>query len=257
MRQTNPDKPRVGLFVTCLVDLFRPAVGLASVRLLEEAGCIVEVPRAQTCCGRPGFSSGDPADTREMAKTVIRAFEDFDHVVAPSGSCAGMLRNRYPALFADDPEWSERALAFSARVHELAGFLVDVLGVSRVSARVAGSVTYHDSCAGLRELGIESQPRTLLASVTGLTLSEMRDADLCCGFGDAACARHPGMSATMARQKTQRIRAAGAATLLAGDLGCLIGIAGRLRREGSAIEVRHVAEVLAGMNDAPPIGGGS
>lgn len=165
----NPDqsKPRVGLFVTCLVDLFRPTVGFASVKLLEDAGCIVDVPAAQTCCGQPAYNSGDRADARAIAENTIRAFEDFDHVVAPSGSCAGMLRTHYPALFAGDPVWEARAQALSAKVHELTSFLVDVLGVSAVAARTKGSVTYHDSCSGLRELGIRDQPRTLLASVGG------------------------------------------------------------------------------------------
>ena len=253
----NPDqsRPRVGLFVTCLVDLFRPTIGFASVKLLEDAGCTVDVPSAQTCCGQPAYNSGDRADTRAIAQNTIVAFEDFDYVVAPSGSCTGMLKKHYPSLFAGDPKWEARAVAFAAKVHELTSFLVDVLGISSVDARMKGSVTYHDSCSGLRELGIRDQPRALLASIKGLKMKEMADSDVCCGFGGTFCVKYSDISNKIVSQKTERIREAGAGTLLAGDLGCLMNMAGKLKREGSAVEVRHVAEVLAGMDDTPPIGG--
>ncbi len=249
----NSDRPRVGLFVTCLVDLFRPTVGFAAVKLLEDAGCTVEVPRAQTCCGQPAFNSGDRADARAIAEQVIRAFEGFDHVVAPSGSCAGMIHH-YPSLFTDDPAWHGRAEALAAKTHELTSFLVDVLKVTAVEARFTGSVTYHDSCSGLRELGVREQPRRLLGSVDGLALSELRDADVCCGFGGTFCVKYPEVSAAIVSRKAEAIRDSGAGTLLAGDLGCLLNMAGRLAREGSPVEVRHVAEVLAGMADGPAIG---
>lgn len=255
VQKTITPQPRVGLFVTCLVDLFRPSIGFAAVKLLEDAGCRVEVPAAQTCCGQPAYNSGDRADTRAIAENAIRAFEDYDHVVAPSGSCAGMLKKHYPALFAGDLAWEARAQAFSDKVHELTSFLVDVLGVSAIAARMDGSVTYHDSCSGLRELGIREQPRTLLDSVEGLTLKEMPDADVCCGFGGTFCVKYSDISNKIVAQKTARIRETGAGTLLAGDLGCLMNMAGKLKREGSAVEVRHIAEVLAGIKDTPPIGG--
>src|SRR4029453_640133 len=149
---------RVGLFVTCLVDLFRPSVGFAAVKLLEEAGCQGEVPATPTCWGQPAYNPGDRADARAIAAQVIAAFESFDYVVAPSGSCAGMLREHYPALFADDPAMHARAEALAARVWELVSFLVDVRGMSRVAARFHGTVTYHDSCSGLRELGVKRKP---------------------------------------------------------------------------------------------------
>lgn len=250
----NP-MPRVGLFVTCLVDLFRPAVGFAAVKLLEDAGCTVEVPRAQTCCGQPAYNSGDRADTRAIAENTIQAFEDFDYIVAPSGSCAGMLKKHYPALFKGDPAWERRAAAFSAKVHELVSFLTDVRGVRAVPVRHEGSVTYHDACSGLRELGIAAQPRALLASVDGLELKEMRDPDVCCGFGGTFCVKYSDISNAIVEKKTIAIEDAGAGTLLAGDLGCLMNMAGKLKRQGSDVEVRHVAEVLAGMADGPPIGG--
>ena len=174
---------RVGLFVTCLADLMRPSVGFAAVKLLEDAGCSVEVPPGQTCCGQPALNSGDSVDAREIARRVIKAFEGYDAVVGPSGSCMGTLRQDYPALFADEPAWRARAEDLSRRSFELLSFLVDVLKVPGVQVRYDGKVTYHDSCAGLRELGVRAQPRKLLASVQGLALVEMEGTEECCGFG--------------------------------------------------------------------------
>jgi L-lactate dehydrogenase complex protein LldE len=245
---------RVGLFVTCLVDLFRPTVGFAAVKLLEDAGCTVEVPRAQTCCSQPAYNSGDRADARAIAAQVIAAFEPYDYVVVPSGSCAGMIRAHYPTLFSDDPALLKRAQALAARTHELVSFLVDVRGVSRVAARFDGTITYHDSCSGLRELGVKQQPRRLLATVDGLRLAELPGAEICCGFGGTFCVKYPAISDKIVSEKTADIAATGAGTLLAGDLGCLLNMAGKLEREGRPIAVRHVAEVLAGMTDGPPIG---
>jgi len=250
-----PDGPvRVGLFVTCLVDLFRPAVGFAAVKLLEDAGCAVEVPRAQTCCGQPAYNSGDRADARAIAAQVIEAFAGFDYVVAPSGSCAGMIRVHYPALFGADESMRADADDLARRTHELVSFLVDVRGVERVTARHDGTVAYHDSCSGLRELGIKAQPRRLLRSIAGLRLTELPDAESCCGFGGTFCVKYPAISDRMVAEKTAAIAGAGAATLLAGDLGCLMNMAGKLHREGRIVAVRHVAEVLAGMTDGPAIG---
>ena len=250
-------KPRVGLFVTCLADLFRPTVGFAAVKLLEDAGCVVDVPMAQTCCGQPAFNSGDKADARDIARQTIEAFEDFDYVVAPSGSCTGMLKKHYPELFAGNPVWQKRSLAFSEKAYELVSFLTDVMGVTEVDARLDATATYHDSCSGLRELGIRAQPRALLGSVEGLELKEMQDPDVCCGFGGTFCVKYPDISNAIVTKKTACIEASGASLLLAGDLGCLMNMAGKLKREGSAIKVRHVAEVLAGMTDEPAIGEGS
>jgi L-lactate dehydrogenase complex protein LldE len=247
--------PRVGLFVTCLVDLQRPSVGFAALRLLERAGCKVEVPRTQTCCGQPAYNSGDRATARDLAVAVLDAFGGFDYVVAPSGSCAGMIRAHIPHLFDDDPNLRARADALAAKTWELVGFLTDVMGLRGVEAAYQGTVTYHDSCSGLRELGVKAQPRALLSSVAGLTLTEMKEPEVCCGFGGTFCVKYPEISVRMVADKTRDIAATGADTLLAGDLGCLLNIAGRLAREGAAVKVRHVAEVLAGMTDTvPPIG---
>ncbi len=251
-----PDRPpRVALFVTCLVDLFRPTVGFAAVELLERAGCVVEVPRAQTCCGQPAYNSGDRADAKAIARQVLAAFAGYDYVVAPSGSCAGMIRQHYPLLFADEPAVLEQAQELAARSWELVSFLVDVCGMSAVAARWDREVTYHDACSGLRELGVKDQPRRLLGAVAGLKLRELPGAEICCGFGGTFCVKYPEISDKIVTEKAADIVATGAEAVLAGDLGCLLNIAGRLQRDGRKIEVRHVAEVLAGMTGAvPPIG---
>lgn len=250
------ETPRVGLFVTCLVDLFRPSVGFATVKLLEDAGCQVQVPRDQTCCGQPAYNSGDRADARALARQTIAAFEGFDYTVAPSGSCAAMLRVHYPALLEDDPAWHARARALAARTYELTSFLFDVRQVTGLHARHGGTVTYHDSCSGLRELGIHDQPRALLGGIEGLTLTELPDADICCGFGGAFCVKYPEISNAMVGEKAACVAGTGAQTLLAGDLGCLMNMAGKLKRAGATVRVRHVAEVLAGMTETPAIGDG-
>ncbi|MBS4047756.1 MAG: (Fe-S)-binding protein [Alphaproteobacteria bacterium] len=248
-------KPRVALFVTCLVDLFRPSVGFAAIKLMEDAGCIVEVPEAQVCCGQPAYNSGDRKDTAAIAKQVIEAFEDYDYVVAPSGSCGGMIKDHYPALFAADSEWQRRAEDLSGRMHELTSFLVDVLKVQGVqTAPQDVKITYHDSCSGLRELGVKGQPRALLDSIGGLEIVEMQTPETCCGFGGTFCVKYGEVSTDIVSRKTADITATGADLLLAGDMGCLLNMAGKLKREGSAVQVRHVAEVLAGMTDLPAIG---
>ncbi len=246
--------PQVGLYVTCLVDLFRPVVGFAAMKLLQEAGCEVSVPLAQTCCGQPAYNSGDRAAAQTLAIEVIKNFENFDYVVAPSGSCAGMLKTHYPELL-KDTDHAERALAFSDKVFELTSFLVDKCALQSVDRVFAGRITYHDACAGLRELHVKQQPRQLLRSMRGLELLEMADGEACCGFGGTFCVKYPEISDAMVGKKCANIQAANAQTLLGGDMGCLMNMAGKLSRDGSAIEVRHVAEILAGMVDEPPIAG--
>ncbi|MBV8752708.1 MAG: (Fe-S)-binding protein [Hyphomicrobiales bacterium] len=244
---------RVGLLVTCLVDLIRPAVGFAAVKLLEDAGCTVEAPR-QSCCGQPAFNSGDRASARALAEQVIATFECYDYVVVPSGSCGGQVRVHYPELFHGDPNWHPRAARFAAKTYELTSFLTDVLGINKINARYAGTATYHDSCSSLREMGVRAQPRRLLAGIEGLTLAELPDADVCCGFGGTFCVKYPDISNAIVSKKAEAVAATGAGTLLAGDLGCLMNIAGKLQRLGRRVTVRHVAEVLAGMADGPAIG---
>jgi len=243
---------RVGLFATCLVNLIRPRVGFATAKLLEDAGCTVEVPQ-QTCCGQPAFNSGDRRTARELAARAIETFEEYDYVVLPSGSCAGQVIVHYPELFEGDAAWEPRAKALAAKTFELTVFLSDVLKVIPI-ARFDGAVTYHDSCSGLRELGIHAQPRKLLGNVEGLRFVEMKDPDVCCGFGGTFCVKYPDISNKIVEKKTANIAASGATTLLAGDLGCLMNMAGKLSREGKEVRVRHIAEVLAGMGEEPAIG---
>jgi len=246
------DSPRVGLFATCLMNVFRPNIGFSAVALLERAGCKVSVPMTQTCCGQPAWSAGTDDTARMLARQVIEQFEGFDYIVAASGSCIGTLR-KYPEMFADDAEWAPRARALARKSHELLAFLADVLHTD-IDAAYAGRASYHDSCSGLRELGVKQQPRALLGQVKGLSLLEMDDAEVCCGFGGSFCVKYPAISEKMVDDKIRSLTATGADTLLGGDLGCLMNIAGRLKRQGSRIRVLHTAEVLAGRADGPAIG---
>ncbi|MFQ5763307.1 MAG: (Fe-S)-binding protein [Rhodospirillales bacterium] len=254
-----PDHPpstpvSVGLFVTCLVDLTRPTVGFAAVKLLEDAGCSVAVPKVQTCCGQPAYNSGDNRDARAIARNVIKAFEDFDYIVAPSGSCAGMIKLHYPGLFDDDPAMAARARRLAGKTYELISFLTDVLDFDGIEASYDGTATYHDSCSALREMRVKEQPRALLNKINGLILKEGAESETCCGFGGLFCVKYPEISGRMVDGKVDDIIATGADTLLSADLGCLLNMAGRLHRRGAAVRVRHVAEVLAGMTAGPPIG---
>jgi len=241
---------RVGFFVTCLVDLMRPSIGFAAIKLLETGGADVFVPASQTCCGQPAYNSGDRADTIMLARKVVEEFERCDYVVAPSGSCSGMIKTHYAELFADDPAWSSRVTALAAKTYELTDFLVSVLKVERVPGTFAGTVTYHDSCAGLREMGVKSQPRALLGKMDGVRLSEMAECETCCGFGGTFAVKFGEISSRLADNKCQHIVTNGADAVVLGDLGCMLNIEGRLRRRGDATRVMHVAEVLAG--DLPP-----
>lgn len=255
MAETHTKGPRVGLFVTCLMNVFRPNVGFAAVKLLEQAGCVVEIPPDQTCCGQPGYNNGDYDAARALARQVIKTFERYDYVVGPSGSCMATIRHDYPALFEGDPDWLARAQALADKSFELLSFLHDELGMIETSAGVKldATVTYHDSCSGLRGLGIKGQPRALLAGVEGLKLNEMEDSEVCCGFGGTFCVKYPEISEKMVDDKVRNILASGADTLLGGDLGCLMNIAGRLSRINAPVKVYHTAEVLAGMADGPAI----
>ena len=253
---TPNQQPHVGLLVTCLVDTMRPSAGFAAVKLLRDAGAKVSVPAAQTCCGQPAYNAGDNEDAAAIARQVIDAFEPFDYVVVPSGSCAGMLAKHYPGLFEEGSKDHARALQLAQKTHELVAFLHDVMKVEKLDARFSGTVTYHDSCSGLRELNIQHQPRALLAMIEGLELVEMDEAEICCGFGGMFCVRYPDISNDMVAKKCASIGRSGADTVLAGDLGCLLNISGKLKRMNSAVKVRHIAEVLAGDCDTPALAEG-
>ena len=238
---------RVGLFVTCLVDMMRPSIGFAALELLEAGGAEVYVPATQTCCGQPAYNSGDRADTKALAAKVVAEFEGCDWVVSPSGSCSGMIRTHYAELFADDPAMLRRVEALTAKTRELTDFLVNELKLAAVPGRFDGTVAYHDSCSGLREMGVKSQPRALLAKVPGLKLEEMAECETCCGFGGTFSIKFGEISARLADNKCQHIVNAGVDAVVLGDLGCMLNIEGRLSRRGDTkIEVLHVAEVLAG-----------
>jgi L-lactate dehydrogenase complex protein LldE len=237
---------RVALFVTCLVDLMRPRIGFAAIRLLEAAGCEVIMPDTQTCCGQPAFNSGDRAAASVLAKKTVAEFEGYEYIVAPSGSCADQIRNEYPGLLAFDPDWHGRAVALASRVYELTDFLVNVAKLDTLPSDFTGSVTYHDSCTGLRSLGIKHQPRELLGRLPGVTVREMAGAEECCGFGGTFSVKFGEISAAIAERKCDGIRAAGADAVVGGDLGCLLNIEGKLRRMGDQTPVLHIAEVLAG-----------
>lgn len=244
---------KVGLFVTCLVDLMRPRIGFAALELLKDAGCEVVVPEAQTCCGQPGYNSGERASAVALARKVAREFADCEYVVAPSGSCAGMIRAHYPELLGDVPEAEREALrALSARTYELTDFLVNIMHYQGKSKTSIKTITYHDSCSGLRELGVKQQPRALLAQVEGAQLKEMDECEQCCGFGGSFALKFGEISSHIADRKCENIAASGADAVVLGDLGCMLNIEGRLRRRGDATtQVLHVAEVLAGETADP------
>ena len=243
----------VGFFITCIVDLLRPSVGFEAIRLLHNAGCEVSVPVSQACCGQPTYNRGDNVGSMAIARQVISVFDKFDYVVVPSGSCAGMIRKHYPRLFSADLVWLQRARQLSEKTFELTQFLVDVLQVEGVDSTLGGTCTYHDSCSGLRELGLQSQPRQLLSTVKKLELYEMEETTECCGFGGLFCIKYPEISTHMVRKKAKNAVNTKADLLLGGDLGCLVNIAGFLNREDSGIRVFHVAEALADMTDGPGI----
>lgn len=240
---------RVGLFVTCLVDLMRPEIGFSALKLLEAAGCEVDVPDMQTCCGQPAYSSGDRRAARALAEKFVSEFEGFDYVVIPSGSCGGNVKTHYADLFADSPEWSARMARLAPRVYELTDFLHTVAKIDRLpgmAGSVQGRVTYHDSCCGLRELGVKEQPRALLAKA-GVTITEMRDSRSCCGFGGTFSIKYGNISSAIVDDKCAQIHDCGADAVVLGDLGCILNIEGRLRRTGDdKTRVLHVAQVLAG-----------
>ncbi|MEJ8855040.1 (Fe-S)-binding protein [Variovorax robiniae] len=252
--QAPPVNPRVGLFATCLVNTMRPSIGMASLQLLEEAGCRVEVPLAQTCCGQPMFNSGDTRGAARLARQFIETFEQYDYVVIPSGSCAGMTKAHYEEALADDPPWAARARQLAVRTWEITSFLTDVMHFAPRDRSLQATATYHDSCSGLRELGVHDQPRALLQQVRGLEMRKLEGSDVCCGFGGTFCVKYPAISNGIVDEKAVAVERTGADLLLGGDLGCLMNMAGKLSRRHSSVRVMHTVEVLAGMADAPAIG---
>lgn len=245
-----PRGKRVGLLATCLIDTFRPNAGFAAVRLLEQAGFSVEVP-VQGCCGQPNFNGGDEMGARQMAQTIIKTFAEFDYVVVPSCSCAAMIRVHYPDLFPDDNAAAAMAVALADKTWELTSFLVDVAKVASINVDMDATVLLHDSCSGLRELGVREQPRALLVSMPGVKLKEPANPEICCGFGGTFCVKYPDISARIAGNKVADLLASGPCDVLVStDLGCLMHLGGKLHRDGTTLPILHIAEVLAGMTDS-------
>ncbi len=240
---------KVGLFVTCLVDLMRPSIGFAAIKLLEQGGCEVFVPVTQTCCGQPGYNSGERSAAKGLALKVLDEFEACDYLVAPSGSCSGMIKTHYPDLLSDEPGTADRLARLTAKTYELTDFLVNVLKLETVPGTFSGKVTYHDSCSSLREMGVKQQPRLLLEKMPGVQLAEMEEGETCCGFGGTFSIKFGEISSRLADNKCRNIEESGADVVVLGDLGCMLNIEGRLHRRGNTTtRVMHVAEVLAGIH---------
>jgi len=236
----------IQLFITCLVDSFFPNTGEAMVEVLNRLGVDVEFPTAQTCCGQPAFNAGLRHDARQMAEHTIQVFEaSTNDIVAPSGSCVGMIRHGYPELFADDPAWLPRAEAIASRTYEFTEYIVDVLGVTDLGAHWDGVLTYHPSCHLLRDLGVDRQPRELLANVKGATIVELPHAEECCGFGGVFSVEHPEISAEMLQRKITNLDKSEAPTLVLADTGCRMHISGGLSKQNKSQKVVHIAEILA------------
>ncbi|MFH1183438.1 MAG: (Fe-S)-binding protein [Chloroflexota bacterium] len=234
------------LFVTCLVDTFFPEVGEAAVTVLQRCGVSVEFPREQTCCGQPMFNAGLRAEARRIAEHTVRVFEaSKGDVVMPSGSCAHMIRHNYAELFSGHPGWLQRSQELAARTYELTEYLVDVLGVTDCKASWEGPITYHPTCHLHRGLGVDRQPRALLAHVRGAEVRELPEAEDCCGFGGVFSVEHPELSAEMLQRKIVNLETTNSPTLVVCDAGCLLHIQGGLERSKRAQKVRHMAEVLA------------
>ena len=241
-----PDsKARASIFITCLVDQFYPHVGEAMVKVLRDQGVQLSFPRAQTCCGQPAFNAGYQSEARDLAKRFISIFDDDSYVVAPSGSCTSMVRVFYPDLFKDDPKMLDKAQSLGARTYEFSEFLVKVLGVKEVRASHSGSVAYHPSCHLLRELKVRSEPGQLLQNVNGIEIKDLPDAEQCCGFGGSFAVKYPHISGSILERKLDCIRKSGADTLVANDAGCLMHMAGGLKRQKIPVQARHIAEILA------------
>lgn len=235
----------VQLFITCIIDTLYPETGEAIVRVLERAGARVSFPPNQTCCGQPAFNAGLRTQARKMAIQTICAFEQYDGpVVVPSGSCAAMIRHSYAELFADDRKWLERALKLAMRTYEFSEFLVDILGVTDLGARYEGKMTYHSSCHLLRDLGVDQQPRALLAGIHHAEFVELPNSTDCCGFGGFFSIEHPEISTAMMERKIENIERSEASVVVSCDAGCITNINGGLHRKHKNQRAVHIADIL-------------
>ncbi len=234
---------KVSLFITCLCDTFTPDVGKDTVELLERFGCEVDFPAGQTCCGQPAYNSGYKSESVKAMKQMIKAFESSEYVVGPSGSCVQMLKE-YPKVLAEEPEWDDRARKLSDKTFELTQFLVDVLKVKDVGSTFTGTATYHPSCHMTRLLGVKDAPRILLENVKGLHLIDLPMKEDCCGFGGTFAVKNSHISGQMVQEKAEHIEETHADYLIGGDMGCVMNMGGRLRRNGQEVKCLHIAQVL-------------
>lgn len=234
---------KVSLFVTCLIDIFQTDVGLDTMELLERLGCEVDFPEKQTCCGQPAYNSGYVDKAKESMKHMINVFENADYVVTPSGSCGTMFRE-YPHIFKGDPVWEDRAKRLADKTYELTQFIVDVLGLEDVGAKLNATATYHTSCHMTRLLGVTEAPMKLLSNVAGLEMKSLPHNYNCCGFGGTFSVKMTAISEQMVDEKVQSVEETGADILIGADCGCLMNIGGRIDRQGKPIKVMHIASVL-------------
>jgi L-lactate dehydrogenase complex protein LldE len=243
----SPKGKRVSLFVTCMVDMLYPETGWAVVDLLEHLQIEVDFPLEQTCCGQPAFNAGHRPAARQVAIQFLKAFKDAQVIVTPSGSCAAMVRQEYPLLFAEDPRWRAEALRAAAITWEFTEYLVEGLGISDLHLRLPqrGSFALHDSCHGLRMLGLGTGARTLLGNMDNVVVEELAECDVCCGFGGLFSVKMADVSGAMLERKITHIQACSAETIVCGDVSCMTHMNGGLARAQSTKRVRHIAEVLA------------
>ena len=234
---------KISLFATCLVDMFQSNVGKSTVELLERLGCTIDFPTGQTCCGQPAYNSGYVKASRNTIKNTIHVFEHAEYVVCPSGSCAYMLKE-YPHLLKDEPDWQKRAQDLAAKTYELTQFIVDVLKIEDVGAKLEGTATYHPSCHMTRLLQVQNAPLTLLQNVKGLALIDMPLKENCCGFGGTFSVKMGKISEQMVDEKITNIKSTGVHYLIGADTGCLMNIGGRIRRQQIPVETKHIAEIL-------------
>lgn len=241
-----PGNQSATLFIQCLVDVMYPEIGVAMLKIFDKLGIPVDCPTDQTCCGQPAFNAGYRKQAKIAARRFIEIFENKEAIVCPSGSCVAMVRHHYPQLFDGEPRWQRRAEAVAAKTYELSQYLVDVLGIDELGARYSGKLTYHDSCHALRTLGIQQQPRQLIAKIAGAELVEMNESERCCGFGGSFAVKYPDISTAMVADKADNIIATGADAVVGIDISCLMNIQGLLGRRKSPVKSVHIAELLAG-----------
>ncbi|WP_342026046.1 (Fe-S)-binding protein [Cytobacillus pseudoceanisediminis] len=234
---------KVSLFATCMVDMFQGNAGKAAVELLERLGCEIDFPDAQVCCGQPAYNSGYVKESKEAMKRMITAFEHAEYVVSPSGSCAYMFQE-YPHVFKGDSVWEPRAKKLAEKTYELTQFIVEVLNVDDVGAKLKGKATFHTSCHMTRLLGVREAPMRLLKNVKGLEFEELPGKEQCCGFGGTFSVKMAQISEQMVDEKVGHIEETEAEILIGADAGCLMNIGGRIGRQGKPIRVMHIAEVL-------------